>query len=145
MWIRQQDRDQIQPLLKKLQEQVEILQACMEAADQAEQTILDAARERALHIGCECITDIGNLIIDACIMRDPSSFTDIITVLCEERVFDEKLGKAILPIVAYRKSLAHDYLQLECGTTRTFASEAVRTFPECAEQISRFIQLEHPQ
>jgi uncharacterized protein YutE (UPF0331/DUF86 family) len=145
MWIREPERMRIRPYLQELRKQAELLRRCLNSdlLNGTDHGMVLLALERALHIGCECITDIGNVIIDACIMRDPSSYQDIVTILYEENVLDAEVAESLLPLVSYRKTLVHDYLNIESDQVIRFAQVAARIFPMAADQLERFV--EHSQ
>ncbi len=67
------------------------------------------AAERAVHLAAECVTDVGNYIIDGFVMRDASSYEDIVDILHGESVFDEMLYPFLVGIVRMRKPLVQDY------------------------------------
>ena len=144
MWIREHDREKMKPFMELLKEQADLLKLCQTQAEQMKNvsSIVDAARARALHIGSECITDIGNIIIDACAMRDPSSYTDILTVLADEGVVDRQLEQELLKIMQLRKNLVHEYVQLPLNEVRDLASVAVEAFYRCEEQMKYFSEHE---
>ena len=73
--------------------------------------ILLRAAERSLFIGVECVADVGNLLIDALLMRDPASYSDIVEILADERVIDRELSSRIQKIVKYRAVLVREYLE----------------------------------
>lgn len=75
------------------------------------------ALERMTHIVIESILDVGNMMIDGFIMRDPGSYHDIIDILIDERVIegkDEKAYKALIdlrqPLVQNFQTIQHDKL-----------------------------------
>ncbi len=70
------------------------------------------ALERILHIAIETITDVGSYIIDGFIMRDASSYEDIVEILAGEQVFPEALTKPLLELVKLRRPLVQDYFAL---------------------------------
>jgi uncharacterized protein YutE (UPF0331/DUF86 family) len=149
MWIREQDRKRIRPYLKELRNQSKRLQESVNLVlksdgreDELESNheILYAAMERALHIGSECITDIGNMIIDTCIMRDPSSYQDIVTVLHDENVLDDALYDELLLVIGFRKNLVHDYLEIDRNKVLAFAKVAIRAFSSAADQLEYFTE-----
>ena len=45
--------------------------------------------ERLAHMLVESIIDVGNMMIDGFIMRDPGSYEDIIDILVDEKVLPE--------------------------------------------------------
>jgi uncharacterized protein YutE (UPF0331/DUF86 family) len=71
--------------------------------------VLQLAAERALHIAMECVTDVGNLLIDTLIMRDPSSYEDIVQILAEEDVIAKDFAAHFLDAVRFRRILVHEY------------------------------------
>jgi uncharacterized protein YutE (UPF0331/DUF86 family) len=71
------------------------------------------AQERALHLAIEVITDVGSLLIDGFLMREASSYEDIIRVLIVEKVFSADLEIPLIQLVKLRKPLVQDYMYLD--------------------------------
>jgi uncharacterized protein YutE (UPF0331/DUF86 family) len=71
------------------------------------------AQERVLHLAIEVITDVGSLLIDGFLMRDASSYEDIITVLIVEKVFSTDLELPLIELVRLRKPLVQEYMHLD--------------------------------
>jgi uncharacterized protein YutE (UPF0331/DUF86 family) len=71
------------------------------------------AQERALHLAIEVVTDVGSLLIDGFLMRDVSSYEDIINVLIVEKVFSADLEIPLIQLVKLRKPLVQDYMYLD--------------------------------
>lgn len=67
------------------------------------------AQERALHLAVETVTDIGSYLIDGFIMRDASSYEDIIEIIAGEQVFPAELKETLLELVRLRRPLVQDY------------------------------------
>jgi uncharacterized protein YutE (UPF0331/DUF86 family) len=78
------------------------------------------AQERALHLAIEVITDVGSLLIDGFLMRDASSYEDIITVLIVEKVFPKELEAPLIQLVKLRKPLVQEYMHLDRNTLHPF-------------------------
>ena len=76
------------------------------------------AAERAIHLAAECITDIGNYIIDGFVMRDASSYEDIVDILYGESVYKEDLYPVLMSIVRLRKPLVQDYDRLDLAEVK---------------------------
>ncbi|MCL6453591.1 MAG: DUF86 domain-containing protein [Alicyclobacillus sp.] len=70
------------------------------------------AAERALHVAIECVTDVGNLLIDALVMRDPGGYADIVRVLMEESVVPRAWFTAFEGAIAFRNRLIREYTTL---------------------------------
>ncbi|SDX39002.1 DUF86 domain-containing protein [Paenibacillus sp. CF384] len=69
------------------------------------------AQERALHLAIETVTDIGSYLIDGFIMRDASSYEDIVAIIEGERVYPAELQETLLELVRLRKPLVQDYFE----------------------------------
>lgn len=69
------------------------------------------AAERCFHLIIEAMTDIGNLLIDGFIMRDPGSYEDIVDIMEDERVYTKAHARMIKEIVMLRKELVVNYTE----------------------------------
>ncbi|UVI28227.1 DUF86 domain-containing protein [Paenibacillus spongiae] len=69
------------------------------------------SQERALHLAVETVTDVGSYLIDGFIMRDASSYEDIIEIIAGENVFPEPLKVTLLELVRLRRPLVQDYYE----------------------------------
>lgn len=67
------------------------------------------AAERALHLTSELMTDVGNLVIDAFVMRDPGGYADIIRVLVEEGALRTEWFVGIAQLFDFRTKLLRDF------------------------------------
>lgn len=83
-----------------------MLQLCEQWEGNAVQAL---AQERALHIAIEIVTDIGSYIIDAFVMRDASSYEDIIEITSQEGVYPESIVQNLLELVRLRRPLVQEY------------------------------------
>ncbi|QDP40986.1 DUF86 domain-containing protein [Radiobacillus deserti] len=68
--------------------------------------------ERMIHMTIEAMLDVGNMMIDGFIMRDPGSFHDIIDILVDEKVLLEDDSEAYKEIVDLRIPLVKEYLTI---------------------------------
>ncbi|WP_226035914.1 DUF86 domain-containing protein [Aquibacillus saliphilus] len=69
--------------------------------------------ERMSHMIIESILDVGNMMIDGFIMRDPGSFTDIIDILVDEDVLPETESDNYKEVINLRKMLVKEYLTID--------------------------------
>lgn len=81
------------------------------------------AQERALHLAIETVTDVGSYLIDGFIMRDASSYEDIVTVIAGEDVFPDELREPLLELVKLRRPLVQDYFEWRRDALHPFAAE----------------------
>ncbi|WP_085991471.1 DUF86 domain-containing protein [Oceanobacillus senegalensis] len=67
------------------------------------------SQERMTHVLIESILDVGNMMIDGFIMRDPGSYEDIIDILIDEKVLHMDEEKNYKEFIGLRKMLVNDY------------------------------------
>lgn len=123
--------------------------ACIPDIAKALQTVADDWRgtleqglvqERALHLAIEVVTDIGSLLIDGFLMRDASSYEDIVDIIAGERVMPPDIADPLRRLVLLRKPLVQDYadwprMQLHALTPQLPA--LLTRFSECIRQYLR--------
>ncbi len=71
------------------------------------------ALERGVGIMIEGILDVGTMMIDGYILRDPGSYEDIIDILVDSEIVNEQTGKGIKNLLHYRTILVRDYLAID--------------------------------
>jgi uncharacterized protein YutE (UPF0331/DUF86 family) len=96
---------------------------------------------RALHIGVECVIDIGNTIIDGFIMRDPGGYADIIDILEDEQVVPLSLANKLKKFVELRDKLVRYYDQMDKQDIELLLTE-VTVFPQFLSFVEAFLQQE---
>lgn len=94
------------------------------------------AEERLLHLAIENVTDIGSLMIDGFLMRDASSYEDIVEILLGEQVFSEDVGHPLIELVKLRKPLVQNYFELDRATLKPHLDR----LPGLLEQFVRSAQ-----
>ncbi|MCM3627132.1 DUF86 domain-containing protein [Paenibacillus glycanilyticus] len=73
-------------------------------------TLLEGlAQERAIHLAIETVTDVGSYLIDGFILRDASSYEDIVEITGEAGAFPEEMLPFLIELVKLRKPLVQDY------------------------------------
>lgn len=75
--------------------------------------------ERLIHMTIESIIDVGNMMIDGFIMRDPGSYHDIIDILVDEKVIPENDEKNYKQFIDLREILMQNYLTVDHNTLLT--------------------------
>lgn len=100
------------------------------------------AQERALHLAIEVVTDVGSLLIDGFMMRDASSYEDIIEVLCQEGVIP--LGEADLhrQLIGMRRSLTQLYMTFNRDEMRDDLELIAASLERFPDYVKVFIQNE---
>ena len=69
------------------------------------------ALQRISQLFIEAMTDIGNLLIDGFIMRDPGSYEDIVDIMEDEKVYSPEEAEIFKRFVLFRKSLVGQYTE----------------------------------
>lgn len=128
--------------LPTLTEACDQLSSGWERAGQAEKLLMHLAQERTLHLAIETVTDIGSLLIDAFMMRDASSYEDIIDILAGERVFDEQVASVLRQLVLLRRPLVQDYAAYPRVELHPLISILPATLQSFAESVPAFISRE---
>lgn len=106
------DRKQIEDRIRCISYIVEASERLCQSWD-ASNPLHVLAQERALHLAIEVVTDVGSLLIDGFLMRDASSYEDIITVLTVEKVFSTELELPLIQLVKLRRPLVQEYMHLD--------------------------------
>lgn len=74
------------------------------------------ALERIVQLVIEGIIDVGNMMIDGFIMRDPGSYEDIIDILCDEKVLPYDEMEYYKEVVNMRNKLVREYMSINHTT-----------------------------
>lgn len=104
------DRNQIEKALVHIEE---LLALYKKEEDWNVDLIHTLALTRLSHDIIEAIIDVGNTMIDGFIMRDPGSYEDIIDILIDEKVLQEKEENTYKDIIQLRESIVRDYLSID--------------------------------
>lgn len=104
--------------------------------------IKQCAQERALHLAIETVTDVGSLLIDGFMMRDASSYEDIIDILAGEYVFSAEDAAVLTELVKLRKPLVQDYASFPREQLHRLASVLPAVLNSFADSVPRFIKKE---
>jgi uncharacterized protein YutE (UPF0331/DUF86 family) len=120
------------------------LRDCMEMDKQTllEQQVTGLACERMFHLFIEGMTDIGNLLIDGFIMRDPGSYEDIVDIMEDERVYPEEAAEVYRKLIAFRKPLVFDYTQMVRDSLYDFYQQYQQTIEKYPALIRTYLEKE---
>jgi uncharacterized protein YutE (UPF0331/DUF86 family) len=75
--------------------------------------ITKLALQRIGHNVMESMMDVGNVMIDGFIMRDPGSYDDIIDILVDEKVITPDMDAPLKEVVGLRKMIVRDFLEVD--------------------------------
>ena len=104
------DRNKITLNLAHLDELLALLEA---KEDWLADDISKLALQRIGHNVMEAMMDVGNLIIDGFIMRDPGSYEDIIDIFVDEKVITTEMDAPIKAVVGLRKMIVREFIAVD--------------------------------
>ncbi|WP_458119403.1 DUF86 domain-containing protein [Paenibacillus sp. Z6-24] len=99
-------------------------------------------QERALHLAVECVTDIGSYLIDGFIMRDASSYEDIVDIMLDEKVVDPDTAARLMELVRLRRPLVQDYYDWPRSELHPLTPIMPETLDTFIRQISSYLDQE---
>lgn len=98
--------------------------------------------ERMTHVLIESTLDVGNMMIDGFIMRDPGSYEDIIDILIDEQVIPGEQEKIYKQFIGLRKTLVTDYTAIDHGQLERELKKAAPTLQEFSNYIKVYLKNE---
>lgn len=100
------------------------------------------AFERIAQMFIESAVDIGNMVIDGFILRDPGNYKDVIDILELEKVISKDTQVHINKTVDVRKQFVHYYDELDTASLIPLFDEAVPYYQQFIEEVIRFLKSE---
>ncbi len=123
------DRNKIALNLNHMNELIAVLE---ENTDWLHSSVNKLALQRIGHNLMEAMMDVGNLMIDGFIMRDPGSYEDIIDILVDEKVITPEMDAPLKAVVGLRKMLVREFIQVNDEEVLNVLKEnlsAIKQFP----------------
>ncbi|MFD2117320.1 DUF86 domain-containing protein [Paenibacillus yanchengensis] len=105
-------------------------------------TLQSFAQERALHLAAEIVTDVGNYIIDGFIMRDASSYEDIVDIIGEEGVYPEAIHDGLMELVLLRKPLVQQYFAWPRAELHPLSDRLPEILLQFKQAVEQYIERE---
>lgn len=140
MFVTDQLRQQVGECLEKVEECAGWLQfASMQDIDWSADLTQRFAVERALHVAIESVTDVGNIVIDALIMREPGSYPDIVRVLMEEGVVSREWFQHFEAALVFRNRIVHDYRFITPQEDAEAVANFSPLFPEFVQAVRAYL------
>lgn len=94
------------------------------------------AQERALILAIEIVTDVGSDLIDGFMMREASSYKDIVEILTDEQVIQKELGMQLIQLVEQRDALVRQYVEID----RTSVMDLTASLPPGLDQFAASVR-----
>ncbi|HBO2456985.1 DUF86 domain-containing protein [Staphylococcus capitis] len=101
------------------------------------------AYERIAQMLIESSVDIGNMIIDGFILRDPGNYKDVIDILELENVISKETQTHINETVDVRKQFAHNYTELKVKEIMPLFDKALPYYKEFIKEVTQFLESEN--
>jgi uncharacterized protein YutE (UPF0331/DUF86 family) len=121
----------------------DIAQALADAASDWKGTLMQGlAQERALHLAVEIVTDVGSYLIDGFLMRDASSYEDIVDIIAGEGVLPADVAEPLRKLVSLRKPLVQDYVQWPRKALNPLTPELPDLLRRFAEHVQDYLRHE---
>ncbi|MFJ7668384.1 DUF86 domain-containing protein [Lysinibacillus sp. NPDC097195] len=130
------DRNKITTNLQYLDK----LLAIFEAEDNwLQNDISKLALERIGHNVMESMMDVGNLMIDGFIMRDPGSYEDIIDILIDEKVVSSDMEASLKAVVGLRKMLVRDFVSVDITEVVNVLTASLPALKQFAPAVNSYL------
>ncbi|MCR2806493.1 DUF86 domain-containing protein [Paenibacillus soyae] len=100
------------------------------------------AQERALHLAIETVTDVGSYLIDGFIMRDASSYEDIVEITAGEGVFPGELQDTLVELVKLRRAIVQDYYAWPRAELHPLTKTLIEALPAFKSAVEGYLERE---
>jgi uncharacterized protein YutE (UPF0331/DUF86 family) len=97
------------------------------------------ALERITQMIIESIIDVGNMMIDGFIMRDPGSYEDIIDILVDEKVLPQEESDQYKAVIELRKVLVRDYIEIDHHVLTKVLSDNLYPLEKFSERVREYL------
>lgn len=136
------NREQIERRLNMVPELIQVLEATGTGSDDETTLLARYAEERALHLAIEIVTDVGSFLIDGFIMRDASSYEDIVDIMYDEKVVDKALFGVLTELVRLRKPLVQEYFDWDRNGAHALAGKLPQVLNEFSGNVRAYLDKE---
>ncbi|BAW91353.1 DUF86 domain-containing protein [Staphylococcus capitis] len=126
---------------EKLTQKLTYLQGLTEDYDKNKEN--HYAYERIAQMLIESSVDIGNMIIDGFILRDPGNYKDVIDILELENVISKETQTHINDTVDVRKQFAHNYTELNVKEIMPLFDKSLPYYKEFIKEVAQFLESEN--
>lgn len=105
-------------------------------------TIENLGLERLTHMLIESILDVGNMMIDGFIMRDPGSYEDIIDILIDEKVLPDEYKDGFKEVIRLRNIIVRDYLNINHKQLKKVISTHQQKLKQFSTYVTTYLENE---
>ncbi|MCM3635413.1 MULTISPECIES: DUF86 domain-containing protein [Paenibacillus] len=100
------------------------------------------AQERALHIAIEVVTDVGSYLIDGFLMRDASSYEDIVEITAGEGVYPDGMKEVLLELVRLRRPLVQEYYEWQSDELHPLVKQLPQLLNDFKAAVEQYVASE---
>ncbi|MEE1107447.1 DUF86 domain-containing protein [Macrococcoides canis] len=100
------------------------------------------ALERIAHMLIESVVDVGNMIIDGFIMRDPGSYKDVLDILEMEKVIPVQYAEMMRSTLYLRQWFVRDYINIDHAEVKRVFMENIESYQHFKADVNMFIEHE---
>lgn len=100
------------------------------------------ALERICHMLIESTVDVGNMMIDGFIMRDPGSYQDVIDIMEMEKVITGEDAKMLSATLPTRQWMVRDYTHIDHDKLKSVFSANLAAYTHFQQAVESFIDRE---
>lgn len=97
------------------------------------------ALERVCHMLIEAVVDVGNMIIDGFVMRDPGSYQDVIDILEMELVISSESKAQISNTLPARQWFVRNYTNIDHLQVKTLFLKNIHAYQIFKKDVETFI------
>lgn len=101
------------------------------------------AFERIAQMLIESSVDIGNMVIDGFVLRDPGNYKDVIDILELEGVISKETQQGINQTVDVRKRFVHQYDQLDTKDLIPLFDVSLKDYERFIDEVINFLNNEN--
>lgn len=96
--------------------------------------------ERNLHLACEVVIDIANILNSEFLLPPASDYKLTIITLGEAGILEKKFAKELSGLAPFRNVLVHDYLEVDYEIVADVLNNKLKDFQNFAKIIAGFLQ-----
>ncbi|QNR07392.1 DUF86 domain-containing protein [Macrococcoides canis] len=100
------------------------------------------ALERIAHMLIESVVDVGNMIIDGFIMRDPGSYKDVLDILEMEKVIPVQYAEMMRSTLYLRQWFVRDYINIDHAEVKRVFMDNIESYQHFKADVNTFIEHE---
>ena len=101
------------------------------------------ALERVCHMLIEATVDVGNMIIDGFILRDPGSYSDVMDIMATEKVISDEKRDIIVKTFEWRNTLLREYTSIDHKALKEDFKDALDTYAKFKVDVYQFFETEN--